>query len=190
MHIQQTHLKKIPHSKATDILSRYQQDRSLKSKVSLAMTPVDLINLWLSESEWQPVITFLCHALPVKECIWWGYQSLVMSEVDKSEIENTALTSVELWLKEPSEPHRRRAELTAQQAELDNACGLLAQAVFWSGGSITPLDGPECPAPDYLHSHTVAAAIYMSAIEPDPTHADEKLEQRLALGIRIADGGY
>ncbi len=76
-----------------------------------------------------------------------------------------------------------------QRIELDNATGWLAQAVFWSGGSITPANAPVSPAPAYLYSHAVAGAISLAAVLPEGSQAEKRYQRFIRKGINIADGG-
>ena len=182
-------LKKIPQARATDVLKRYQQDKALRALIRPDMTPVDLINQMAKEKRFNDVVTYLCHSLQGMEAIWWGYLC-VRQEVDSlSEMQKKTLSVVNRWLHEPVEIHRRLAEIAAKRVELDNACGWLAQAVFWSGGSITPLNGPESPAPPYLYAHAVAGSICLAAVLPDGQHGEKRYKQFINIGINIADGG-
>lgn len=182
-------LKKIPYQHAVDILLRYQQDKSLKAKVSAGMAPVQLINQLYDNQQWFELVTFLCHALPVRESIWWGYSCILFIENERTDIEQKTLDICFRWLQEPTEANRRLAELSVKQCELDNACGWLAQAVFWSGGSITPVNGPESPAPPFLYSHAVAGAICLAAVLPDGSKGESNYKDCIASGIDIANGG-
>ena len=100
-----------------------------------------------------------------------------------------ALNTVHRWLQDSSEPNRRMADIEVQKIGLDNAAGWLCQAVFWSGGSITPLNAPESPAPPYLYSHAVAGSICLSALLPDAQAGETRYKQFIATGIDIAAGG-
>ncbi len=186
-------LKKIPQPLATDILQRYEQDRSFRKLVDPAMTPVQLINRLAEEEMYQELVIFLSHCLLAMECIWWGYlcvESLCESAGQPlSETEQKTLDVIKRWLHEPVEPHRRLAEIAVQQAGLDNACGWLAQGVFWSGGSITPVNGPPNPVPPWLYAHAVAGAICLAAVLPDGREGEKRYRQFIAMGIDIADGG-
>lgn len=182
-------LKKIPQPKATEILTRYQQDKSLRTKISPEMTPVDLINMLDKEKRFNELVIFLCHSLPSVEAIWWGYLCVYQRRQEMPESEQKALDVINRWLHEPVESHRRLAEVAVHRVGLDNACGWLAQAVFWSGGSITAVNGPESPAPPYFYSHAVAGAICLAALLPDGQQGEKRYRQFIGAGIDIADGG-
>ena len=182
-------LKKIPQTRATDILIRYQQEPAFRQTVTPDMTPVELINQLYDGNQWQDVVVFLCHSLFAREAIWWGYSCVTTREKKLPPEQLQTRDIVYRWLTDSTEQHRRLAELEVKKAGLDNACGWLAQAVFWSGGSITPLNGPESPAPAYLYSYAVAGAVCLAALLPDGSEGEKRYRQFIKIGINIAAGG-
>ena len=116
-------LKKIPQPNVTEILKRYQQDKSLRELINPGMTPVDLINLMEREKRYNELVIFLCHSLQATEAVWWGYLCIRQKANDLPGIQKKALAVVDRWLHEPVETYRRMAEVAAKQVELDNACG-------------------------------------------------------------------
>ncbi|OED43352.1 hypothetical protein ACH42_10260 [Endozoicomonas sp. (ex Bugula neritina AB1)] len=189
MLITQKSLKKIPQLKAIEILNRYQQEKSFREIVNADMTPVDLMNWMEQEKRFNELVIFLCHSLQPMEAIWWGYLCISPQVSELPEHEKKAMGVINQWLHEPIETYRRMAEIAVKRVELDNASGWLAQAVFWSGGSITPVNGPESPAPPYLYSHAVAGAICLAAVLPDGQQGEKRYRQYIDVGIEIANGG-
>ncbi|UYM14857.1 DUF6931 family protein [Endozoicomonas euniceicola] len=182
-------LKKIPQLKATDILARYQQKPDFRKTINPDLSPVQLINQLYDGKQWQELVVFLCHSLFVREVIWWGYCCIKTVQDTLPAEQQQSLKVVYQWLTDNTEPHRRLAEIEVKKIGLDNACGWLAQAVFWSGGSITPLNAPESPAPAYLYSHAVAGAISLAALLPDGKQGEKRYKQFIKQGINIAAGG-
>ena len=182
-------LKKIPQQKATEILVRYQQEPDFKKAIDPDLTPVALIEQLYQNEQWQEVVVFLCHSLFAKETIWWGYRCVSTIKETLPLDEQKSLPVIYQWLTDSTEAHRRLAELEVKKRGLDNAIGWLAQAVFWSGGSITPLNGPESPAPPYLYSHAVAGAICLATLLPDGQNGEQRYKQFIDLGLTIAAGG-
>ncbi len=182
-------LRKIPQEYAHDIINRYQVDKSLREKISPDQSPHALINQWLKEENYNQLVIFLCHALSAREAVWWGCLCLRMVEQKLNEEQQQALSAAESWVHESTEANRRISETRAKRAELDNAAGWLAQAAFWSGGSITPIDAPDNPAPPYLYSHAVAGAICLSAVLPDASNGKKNYKAMIRIGLNIADGG-
>ena len=182
-------LRKIPQEHALEIISRYQVDKSLREQIPANQSPHELINQWLKEEKYSELVTFLCHALSAREAIWWGCLCLRMVAQELNDDQQQALSAAEAWVHESTEANRRISEVRAKRAELDNAAGWLAQAAFWSGGSITPIDGPASPAPPYLYSHAVAGAICLSAVLPDASNGKKNYKAMIRTGLNIADGG-
>lgn len=189
MLVKESTLKKIPQPRAIDILMRYQQEKTFKQTVQAEMTPVQLINQCYKNKQWQELVVFLCHSLFAREGIWWGYCCVDGGRDGLSKGQVITLDIVYRWMIESTEEIRRLADLEVKKTGLDNACGWLAQAVFWSGGSITPLNGPESPAPAYLYSHAVAGAICLAALLPDGKQGEKRYKQFIKMGINIAAGG-
>ncbi|MCL6271450.1 hypothetical protein M3P05_16130 [Sansalvadorimonas sp. 2012CJ34-2] len=186
-------LRKIPQTRALEIIERYQVEKELREQIDPGISPVELICQWLKEEMYNEVVTFLCHALPAREAVWWGCLCLQLvtdpSDNPLPQDQQQALDAAERWVREPTEANRRSAEARSKRAELDNAAGWLAQSAFWSGGSITPIDAPASPVPPYLYSHAVAGAVCLAAILPDGSKARENYKRMIGIGLDIADGG-
>ncbi|MGY0217418.1 DUF6931 family protein [Endozoicomonadaceae bacterium StTr2] len=188
-------LKKIPQLTALEIIERYQVDKSLRQQIAADQSPTELIRQWLDQDQLNDVVTFICHALPAREAVWWGCLCLRLIDDAAAETltldQQQALEAAEQWVRDPIEANRRIAEARAQKAELDNAAGWLAQSAFWSGGSITPIDGPSSPVPPYLYSHAVAGAICLAAVLPDgeAERVHRNYHRMITIGLDIADGG-
>ncbi len=186
-------LRKIPQAAALEIAERYEVDKELCKQINPELSPSELICKWFKAGQFNEVVTFICHALPAREAVWWGILclQLVTDEADNAlPIEQQqALDAAEKWVREPTEANRRSAEARAKRAELDNAAGWLAQSAFWSGGSITPIEAPASPVPPYLYSHAVAGAICLAAVLPDGGKVKDNYKRMIAIGLDIADGG-
>ncbi|MDD7805138.1 MAG: hypothetical protein PUP46_06185 [Endozoicomonas sp. (ex Botrylloides leachii)] len=186
MLIKTPYLKKIPQLRAIDILSRYQKESSFKKTVEPNITPVQFINKIYDNKQWQDVVEFLCYGLFAKEAIWWGYQCILITESIYPEEQSRALKVVHKWLLDDSESCRRLAEVELEKTGLDHAYGWLLQAVFWSGGSLTPINQMESLPPPYLYSSAVAGAICLAAMLPDENEVAQRYEKFINLGINIA----
>ena len=184
-------LLKIPQEKALTIIGRYQTGQEIKKEVDPRYSPGEVIEYWLQQEKYNEIVTFLCHALPTREAIWWGCLCVRLAARDASLPDDQwqALEAAESWVRSPSEANRRVAEALAQRIGLESAAAWLAQSAFWSGGSITPQDGPPCQAPPYLYAHSVAGAIAIAAILPDGNKAKRHFKEMIRMGMDIANGG-
>ncbi|MCZ2342110.1 MAG: hypothetical protein LC104_09990 [Bacteroidales bacterium] len=133
----------------------------------------------------------LAHTLRPESAIWWAMlcleQSLQCKPLERPE-ESAAWAAVGHWLMAPSESHRRRAEAMSRGAGITSAAGILASAVFLSGGSISRPGLPGVyPAP-YLCGRLCGVVVYLAAVRIDPARYRVRLRQYLQLGLEVAHG--
>ena len=77
----------------------------------------------------------------------------------------------------------------ATAAGTDNPAGWAARGAFWSGGSVTPPEGPIVPPGETLSAQAVAGAVCLAAVQREPARAAEKYRGFIAQGLDIAGGG-
>lgn len=114
-------------------------------------------------------IRFTAHRLPRASAVWWG--CLCVWEVSRegpAAATEAALKGVIAWLRDPTEDGRRIAEKLADDAGIDTPVGMLAQAVFMSGGSITPPGLPKVEPKPQLLPNLVANAVLMASRTVQP----------------------
>lgn len=70
------------------------------------------------------------------------------------------------WLDDPAEENRRAAEAWLNSHPTDNAARWIAQAIFWSGGSIAAADLPELAPSPWLYTAAIQAAWIKLATSP------------------------
>lgn len=183
---QQSYLK-IPHQYAQDILKLFEPSEELSEQLEENMAPAALINKLHEAKLYNDLVIFISHAIPVREAIWWG--CCCLADQQWNQIETDALRAAQAWVKSPDETTRRHAEQTALKAQFQTAPGWIAQASFWSGGSITPPGQPATMPPSHLYAHAVAGAINLAALLPDGSEADKRYTKYIKSGLDIASGG-
>lgn len=179
---------KIPHKTADDILGLYEPSDEIKELAAQYNEPATLIEVGIDAELFGDVVTFIAHALPVREAIWWACCSAGQRD-DWSTDEANAIRAAKAWVHTPDETSRRFAEKMAIKAELQTGAGWVAQAAFWSGGSMIAIGEPIIAPPEYLYAHAVAGAINLSAVMPDGLEAKERYSHYFAIGLNIAHGG-
>ncbi|KXF83501.1 DUF6931 family protein [Enterovibrio coralii] len=179
---------KIPHPFAENILKLYEPQEGILPLIEPGMTPAQLIQRAMQEGLYADAVIFLAHGLPVREAVWWGCVCAGMRD-DWDEKQLGAIHAAKAWVHTPDETSRRYAEQMANEATLQNGAGWIAQAVFWSGGSITGPSDPVVPPPEYLYAHAVGGSINLTAILPDGAQAEARYHQFIEMGINIANGG-
>ena len=131
-------------------------------------------------------LRFYAYALPAREAIDWACRCLRTLAVKADDA--PCLDAASEWLKEPTEDNRRRAHTVAEQAEFGTAASWAAMAVFWSGGSIAPVDQPEVPAGPELVGHAVAGAVLLGAVSGEPQEASSHHQSFLAIAGKLDRG--
>jgi hypothetical protein len=90
----------------------------------------------------------------------------------------------------PEDEFREAARVPAEAVGFEAPAGVLAHAVVFSGGSLSPPGLPEVPPKPTLTPQCVAAAIKLAAATVPPEQAEQIFQRFLAIGIGIAGGRY
>lgn len=150
------------------------------------LSPKDYFDKVLSGSDNHDLaVTYLGAVLPRLEAVQWAAESLGKSggKVPTGARKGMA-DAVSAWLRDPSDSRRRAAWAMARSEEDSSAEGLLASAVYFSGGSIAPEDcEPVLPDPA-ICGRLAAAAILKRAYENE--NPESVLRFAVAEGDRIA----
>ncbi|NRD72393.1 Twin-arginine translocation pathway signal [Shewanella sp. VB17] len=181
-------LLKIPYQSAHEILDLYTPEKSFMQLAKDHMLPQELIEIAFKSELFAEAVTYLAHALPLRETIWWAY-CCANSRVDWNDAESDAIKATKVWVHMPDEKNRRFAEKMANKSGLESGAGWAAQAAFWSGGSITQPDDPIVPPPPYLYAQAAAGCISLTAILPDGSKAKPRYRQFIDIALHIAKGG-
>ena len=179
---------KIPQHNAADIIALYEASDEFIELSQQYNSPASLIDNAIKQQLFSDVVIFIAHALPVREAIWWAC-CCATQQKDWNEDEANAIRAAKAWVHAPDETTRRMAEQMAIKAELQTGAGWVAQAAFWSGGSMIAVGEPVIPPPEYLYSHAVAGAVNLSAVLPDGQEALPRYDSYLKIGLNIAQGG-
>ncbi|CAA0113999.1 Uncharacterised protein [BD1-7 clade bacterium] len=186
--VRTTSLLKIPQNLASDICAHYDQSDETKALLTPDLTPVKLINALIDDEQWQELVLFIAHSLPVREAVWWACCCLSLRD-DWSPAEVDAIQAAKAWVNLPDETSRRYCETVAEIADLQTAPGWAAQAAFWSGGSMIAADQPSVAPPAFLYAHAVAGAVNLCAVLPDGLEAAKRYPSYIRIGLDIAAGG-
>lgn len=130
-------------------------------------------------------VQFVAHALPRYECVVWAAQSLL--ETDAIDRQDPLAKAVMRWIDDPYDKRRREAAQLAEQPGAGDAVRFLANAVTFSGGSLSAEDMPPVqPEPDVC-AKLAAAAVLTGAYALDDPEA--VLRRSLELGETAAMAG-
>lgn len=134
-------------------------------------------------------VSFLGHALQRFDALAWASRILEQeaAHVRLRPRDRQALDFALRWVGEPTDDHRRAAFEAAEAAGENAPERMLANAVFFSGGSISLPDLPPIPPSPELAGKLAAVAVVMAAGRSDK--GDEMLDRALDLGDKIAANG-
>lgn len=184
-------MKKITTNLASDVVEQYELNKEVKLLLTENQTPAKFLKVLIDEGHYQDAITFLAHAMPVREAVWWACVCSRYFAEDGDVKYQLALKAAETWVYESTEENRRVAEKYAKEGEYATPASWAAAAAFWSGGSITKEGDPVMePAPN-LYAHAVTGAVVMAAgwKEPSADDLEDRFKKYLQHGISIANGG-
>ncbi len=151
-------------------------------------TPSHLLTSLLTEQSYSDSVIFLAHCLKKRYSISWGYVCLIHTPVLWSSQEVNVLEGINSWLKEPAEKYRRSHEKDLHHLGVKSPIAWLGQAIFWSGGSITPEDAPEVNPSPSLFGQAVSGAVQLAALVENAMHSDKLYPQFIKLGIKLVEG--
>ncbi len=143
----------------------------------------------MSRQQVREAVDFLGHALPRYEGIVWAAQSLknIGDELHPDTPRTPLMTAIMRWIDDPSDEQRRALGALAEEGDSTDPESLLANAVYFSGGSIAPPDLEPVLPPNDVSARFSTGAVIVAA------HRCEKPEPMLRiaadLGTAIAARG-
>lgn len=184
--------KKIPDATIENIIKNYELSDDVAKLVQPTMAPDEFLQLTADKELYIDAVAFLAHALPLRESIYWAFLTVSFLK-DKFTDDITARVpgAVEEWFKNSDEANRRLCGELAEALKLENGPAWLAQAVFWSGGSILSPKDPETQPPAYLYAKAVYGAVSLSIClnEDDPKKIVDNYKKALRIAFNLAQGG-
>ncbi len=189
-----TTLSKITFKQAQEVSQLFGKPPPLSEEamklLQPSQTPAQFIEQLASKHMLHDAVTFLCHALPKREAIWWGLQCAKEAHGSApADPVKKALQATEKWVLETTEEARRATQSAAEAAKLETPAGMTAYAVFVSGGSVAPPTvTEEVKPPEHLTPLMVASAIKLCTVQTQPEKADEKLKHFQQIGLDVASG--
>ena len=184
-------MKKVTAASARDIARHFELLSESQPLLSDTHTPGEFLQILMDHGHYHDAITFLAHAIPAREAVWWACLCVRDHLADSDEAYQQAHTAAEAWVRKPTEDNRRNAEQGAEEGHYKTPASWAAAAAFWSGGSVASVGEPVMEPPAYLYAHAVTGAIVMSAGLGMPAEKDmeERYQNYLKHGIAIANGG-
>ena len=132
----------------------------------------------------------MAHAMPRREAVWWACMCARHTRpADLAPGHVAALEAAELWVRKPTDEHRRAAFAAAQDAGFGTPEAWSCVGAFWSGDSMAPLGQPLVPPAPNLTGAAIAGSVALAAVRDQPEHQMRRLGVFLASAWEIAAGG-
>lgn len=134
-------------------------------------------------------VDYIAHALPRFEAVAWAAAFLHERSRDRDlpGRDRLALDHAMRWLDEPNDANRRAVHAAAQAAGQRSPERMLGSAVFYSGGSISPVGAAPVLPPEEAALRCAAGAVKMAAYRTETPI--EALAEALALAEQVAERG-
>ncbi len=184
-------LKKVTADTAETITRHFELQEESQPLLKAQHTPTEFLQILIDNSHYHDAVTFLAHAIPAREAVWWACLCNREHLGSSDEAYRQAHSAAEAWVRKPFEENRRQAEKEAEAGHYNTSASWAAAAAFWSGGSIAPVSEPVMEPQAYLYAHAVAGGIIMSANQnmPAESEVEARYQRYLKHGLNIANGG-
>ncbi|MGI9274854.1 MAG: DUF6931 family protein [Endozoicomonas sp.] len=147
-----------------------------------------LLTELLKAQSYEPAVAFLAHTLQPQFAITWAYFCLVHAHIPWSDGESDIIAKARQWLTEPDENHRRQHETSLETTGVTSSAGWLGQAIFWSGGSITPEKAPAVSPQPFLLGHALSGAVQLAATADNGQRSHVLYPLFIRTGLRVVQG--
>src|ERR1035437_3239587 len=129
--------------------------------------PREFVALLLDKALFPDAVSFVAHALPKREAVWWAWVSARRAAGDA-----------------PA-PAIKAALDATEKAGPGPAAGGAGLAAFFSGSSLAPPEAPPVPPGEFLTAKAVSGAVILAAVSKEPKKAPEKFRAFVAQGLEV-----
>lgn len=184
-------LRKVKAPTASEICRHFDVPPESRPLLSPKATPREFLDALAGARQWGAAVSFLAHALPPREAIWWG--SLCIKHVAGAGLpapEAEALRASVVWVLDPTDANRNAAKAPAEAAGFEAPAGALATATTWTGGTLAPpmpKVPPVVPGP-FLPAKAVTAAVLLASVKGPATGIEDTQRLFVELGTNVAEG--
>jgi hypothetical protein len=182
-------IAKVTSARAAEICANLDLKGEAPKLLQPDLTPRQFLDVLLEKKLYKEAISFLAHALPKREAVWWA--CLCVRQAGGPGMagkELAALKAAVGWVLDPTEDNRRAAEEPGKAADFSTAAGCAAMAAFWSDGSLNPPNLPAVPPDPLMTAQAVAGSVQLGAVQEGPLKVLEMQRRFLDIGIGVAEG--
>ena len=184
-------LRKVKATLAVEVCARFELREEARTLLTPTATPRAFLETLLERRQLPAAMSFLAHALPQREAVWWGCLCLRHAYgPSPAPADAAALKASAEWVLEPTEDRRMTAASLATEMGVGTPAGSLATAVAWTGGSLGPPNPkvPEVPPGPDLPAKAVSGAVLLASAKAEPLRIEETQRTFVQLGIDVAEG--
>lgn len=151
-------------------------------------TPTQFVAALAGSGHLMDAIRVFAVAIPKREGVWWALQCVRSVPPLAADDHAPVLAAVEAWVKDPDDKKRRECFALAEKAGFATPAACAANAVFFSGGSISTPHNPAVEPPPHITPGAIANAVILAAVMVEPEKSGERLAGFLAVGEQVAAG--
>ena len=182
--------KKIPYQTSGQVLHEFTLSDEAQPLLTKDASIKEAIETLQANQLYNDLVQFISHAIPVREAIWWASLCIKQRHESWSPEQTQCIQVAQRWTQSPAEDLRRKAEMLANELNLNCGPSWLAQAVFWNGsGSIVSEQLPRVLPDPFLYAKAVAGAINHSAALPVWDSSEKYYKNAITWALNIASGG-
>lgn len=183
--------KKVKAALAAEVCARFELREEARPLLKPGATPRGFLEALLESRQFPSALSFVAHALPPREAVWWG--CLCLRQASGSELppaDAAAIRAAAEWVLDPTEERRSVAAVLAEERGVGTPAGSLATAVAWTGGSLAPPNPkiPVVPPGPWLPAKAVAGAVLLASAKGDPVRIPDVQRTFVDLGVGVAEG--
>jgi len=184
-------LKKVKAARAKEVCQHFDLKEEARPLLRDELSPKEFLEVLLANQQHAAAISFVAHALPPREAVWWG--CLCLRHACGPQLappDEAACRAAVTWVLDPTEDNRQAAQAPGEKAGLGTPAGGLAMATAWTGGSLAPPTAPQVPPGPFMPAKAVAGAVMLTAAKADPVKIADTQRLFVELGVGVAEGRF
>jgi hypothetical protein len=152
-------------------------------------TPAAYLDALEKHQLFEDAVSFLAHKMSARDAVKWALECIrELQDPALKDKKSPSMDAAGNWLKAPADPTRWAARDAAGKSKETTPADLVAQGIFYSGGSVVGPESPPVEPPPYCGQKFIAGAIRIAVVTYEPQKMNERYQRALALG-RQSDAG-
>lgn len=173
---------------AVEAAARCELSSASPEAVTAESTVLQLVEVLIAQELYDDAIRIWAASFPPRQAIWWS--SLCVWEAYRDATSSAAdegFRCLVEWIEEPSDSRRRVAPTLVKPVGAATPLGILLQALFQSGGSISPPDLPKFEPDPMLFRKLVAQSVLLTAKQLAMQSREDRRVEFIERALQIAN---